>query len=240
MKTLLRLAVFGTLLLSPVTATVSAGGSTPNANALLVRALADARKFQSYELRGSFTVSKKHASLVAFQTATVEESLSSVQGIGTEFIVQPTAFARAYVRVTSIAGLIDFLGIKATKAFEVGAWYVLTPSDPRYSQTANTGPTTVLTQFTVGSKSFGRGGHYEGVVTLRGTRVIKLGVTSSMFSPNNNLVPLTLYVTDSAHSLPFAAAAHITGVPVPVISYFSHWGHVAPIKIPATQTALPN
>jgi hypothetical protein len=239
MKTLLRFAVFGTFLLSSLVGTISAGGSTPNGHALLVRALADARKFQSYELRGSFSVSGKRASLVAFQTATVEESLSTVQGIGTEFLVQPTAFARAYLRVTTVRGLIDFLGIKATKPSEVGVWYYLTPADSRYSEQANTGPTTTLTQFIVGPKAFGRFGRYEGVVTLRGTRVIKLGVTSSMFSPNNNLVPLTLYVTDSAHSLPFAATARISGVPVAVTSYFSHWGHVPPIKIPATQTPLP-
>jgi hypothetical protein len=78
------------------------------------------------------------------------------------------------------------------------------------------------------------------VVTLRGTRVIKLAVTSSMFSPNNNLVPMTLYVTDSATPMPFAATANITGVSKPVISYFSDWGHVAKIAIPAARTALPH
>jgi hypothetical protein len=61
-----------------------------------------------------------------------------------------------------------------------------------------------------------------------------------MFSPNNTLVPMTLYATDSTTSMPFAATANITGVPVPVTNYFSDWGHVAPIKIPAAKTALPN
>jgi hypothetical protein len=131
------------------------------------------------------------------------------------------------------------LSIKATKTSEVGVWYFMTPSDSRYADQANTGPTTVAAQFIVGPKSFGRAGKYVSVVTLRGTRVIKLAVTSSMFSPNNTLVPLTLYVTDSARPLPFAATAKITGAPVPVTSYFSDWGHVAPIRIPVAKTALP-
>src|ERR1019366_7845336 len=54
------------------------------------------------------------------------------------------------------------------------------------------------------------------VVTLRGTRVIKLVVTLSIFSPNNTLVPMTLYVTDSATPMPFAATVNITGAPAPV------------------------
>ena len=224
---------------SPLLGTLSAGGSTPNAEATLVRALADASKFQSYKLQGSFTASRKHATLVALQTANGEESIDSIQGIGTEFLIQPTAFARAYLRVTTVESLIDFLGIKATKPSEVGVWYSLTPSDSRYSEQANTGPTTVATQFLVGPRSFGRAGTYESVVTLRGTKVIKLAVTSSMFSPNNTLVPLTLYVTDSTRPLPFAATAKISGVPVPITSYFSDWGHVAPITIPAAKTALP-
>jgi hypothetical protein len=239
MKKYLRIAIFGTILASPLVGTLAAGGSTPNGEATLVRALADASKYQSYELRGSFTVSGKHATLLGFQTATASESLTTIQGVGTEYLVQPTAFAKVYVRTNTVAGLIDFLSIKATKPSEVNVWYYLTPSDPRYTDQANTGPTTVATQFMVGPKSFGRAGKYESVVTLRGTKVIKLAVTSSMFSPNNTLVPLTLYVTDTARPLPFAAAAKITGVPVPVVSYFSNWGHVKPIKIPAAKTALP-
>ena len=220
--------------------TPSAGAATPNGEAVLVHALAEARKFQSYELRGSFAVSGKHASLVALQTASAEESLSTIQGVRTEFLVQPTAFAEVYVRTNTVQGLIDFLGIKATKTSEVNVWYYMTPSDSRYADQANTGPATVATQFVVGPKSFGRAGKYESVVTLRDTRVIKLAVTSSMFSPNNALVPMTLYVTDSTTPTPFVATADITGVPVPVMNYLSDWGHVAPIKIPAAKTALPN
>jgi hypothetical protein len=103
--------------------TPSAGAATPNGEAVLVHAVADARKFQSYELRGSFAVSGKHASLVALQTASAEESLSTIQGVGTEFLVQPTAFAEVYVRTNTVRGLIDFLGIKATKTSEVNVWY---------------------------------------------------------------------------------------------------------------------
>jgi hypothetical protein len=240
MKIVLRLAVLGTILASPMASVLPVGAATPNGEAVLVRALADARKFQSYELRGSFTVSGKRASLVATQTANVEESISTVQGVGTEVLVQPTAFAEVYVKTNTVEGLINFLGIKATKISELNVWYYLKPSDARYDEQANTGPTTVATQFVVGSKSFGRAGKYESVVTLRGTRVIKLAVTSSLFSSNNTLVPMTMYVTDSTTPLPFAATADVTGVPVPVVSYFSHWGHVASIKIPAARTALPN
>lgn len=239
MKCSLRMCVLATFLLSPLIGTISSGATTPDGQAVLVRALADASKFQSYELHGSFTVSGKHASLVEYQTASAEESSTTIQGIGTESLVQPTAFARVYVKVNTVSGLIDFLSIKATKPSEVNVWYLLTPSDSRYDDQANTGPATVATQFLVGPKSFGRAGKYVSVVTLRGTRVIKLAVTSSMFSPNNTLVPLTLYVTDSARPLPFAATASIAGVSTPVTSYFTNWGHVAPIRIPATSTALP-
>jgi hypothetical protein len=240
MKIFLRLVVLGTVLASPLMGTISTGAATPNGETVLVHALADARKFQSYELRGSFTVSGKHASLVAWQTVSAEKSSTTIQGVGTEYLVQPTAFAEVYVRTNTIEGLINFLGIKATKPSEINVWYYLTPSDARYDDQANTGPTTVTAQFVVGPKSFGRAGKYESVVTLRGTRVIKLAVTSSMFSPNNTLVPMTLYVTDSTTPLPFAATANISGVAKPVISYFSDWGHVAPIEIPAAKTALPN
>ncbi|MGD0056181.1 MAG: hypothetical protein ABSC34_12190, partial [Acidimicrobiales bacterium] len=197
MKNMLRITVLGSILAPSFIGVLSSGAATPKGEAILVHALADARNFQSYELRGSFTVSGKHASLVAFQTATAEESISSIQGLGTVYLVQPTAFAEVYVRTNTVSGLINFLGIKATKTSELNVWYYLTPSDSRYDEQANTGPTTVATQFTVGSKAFGRAGTYVNVVTLRGTRVIKLAVTSSMFSPNNNLVPMTLYVTDS-------------------------------------------
>ena len=50
---------------------------------------------------------------------------------------------------------------------------------------------------------------------------------------------MTLYVTDPTTPMPFDATADITGAPVPVTSYFSDWDHVAPIKIPAAKTALP-
>jgi hypothetical protein len=122
MKKYLRIAVLGTILASPFAGTLSAGGSTPNGEATLVRALADASKYQSYELRGSFTVSGKHASLVAFQTANAEESLTTIQGVGTESLVQPTAFAKVYVKTNTVQGLIDFLSIKATMTSEVNVW----------------------------------------------------------------------------------------------------------------------
>jgi hypothetical protein len=240
MKKSIRFALLGTLLVAPLLATLSSAASTPDGNAILVHALADASRFQSYELRGSFVASGEHASLVAYQTAAAEESLSTIQGIGTETLVQPTAFAKVYVRTNTVRGLIDFLSIKSTRTSEVNVWYYMTPSDSRYADQANTGPTTVATQFMVGPKSFGRAGKYVSVVTLRGTKVIKLSVTSSMFSPNNSLTPLTLYVTDSAQPMPFAATAKISGIPVPVTSYFSDWGTVAPIRIPAATTALPN
>jgi hypothetical protein len=50
--------------------------------------------------------------------------------------------------------------------------------------------------------------------------------------PDDALVP------DTAQRLPFVATAKFVGVTTPVTSYFSKWGHVAPIKVPAAKTAL--
>jgi hypothetical protein len=239
MKIFLRIAVLGALVFAPLLGSLAAGSATPNAHDLLAAALANARKNSSYELYSAFAASGSPSSMTDFVTTTAQETIDTEQETGTAFFVQPTHAHRLFFRATTVHALLLFLNVSAPRASEVGRWFYVASSDKRYKKLVATGPQTVATQFVFGPHTFGSTAKYEGVVTLRGTKVIKLGITSSMDSPTNALIPTVLYITDSDRPMPYATVGKIGGIPSRVTSYFSRWDTVPAIHIPGSNEVLP-
>jgi hypothetical protein len=239
MKLSLKVVAVGAIVFSPMLAPLAGGGATPNGHDLLVAALKDASKNSSYEEFGAFRASGSPSSMTVLVTKTGQETIDNEQETGTVFLVEPTDAHRLFFRATTVHALLLFLSVHAPRASLVNRWLYLDPSDQRYKTWASSGPRTVATQFVIGPRTFGSSAKYEGVTTLKGTRVVKLGVTSSWMSPTNALIPMVLYVTDTHQPLPFAVVGKLGDIPAPVTSYFSRWSAVPPIRIPRSNEVLP-
>jgi hypothetical protein len=238
MKVSLRFVALGALVLTPLLGPLAAGSATSSGHALLAAALTDARKYPSYETYSAFTASGSPSSITYFVTTKAQKDIDTEQETGTVFIVQPTDVHRLFFRATTVHALLLFLNVSAPTGSEVGRWFYLDSSDQRYQKLAPSGPQTVATQFVIGPRAFGSAATYEGVTTLRGSKVIKLGVTSSMMSPTNALIPMVLYVTDSDRRMASATVGNIGDIPSPVTSYFSEWGTVPAIHIPSSDVTI--
>jgi hypothetical protein len=235
----LGVAVLGTLVLTVLRGPLPAGSAAPNGHDLLVAALTNARKNSSYELYSAFTASGSPSSMTYFVTATGQETVDSEQETGTVFFLQPSDAHRVFIRATTVHALLIFLSVRAPRASEVNRWFYLAPSDKRYTSMTASGPRTIATQFVIGPHTFGSAAKYEGVTSLRGTKVIKLGVNSSMMSPTNALVPTVLYITDSSRPLPYAIEGKINGISSTVTSYFLRWDSVPKLHVPSSHDVLP-
>ena len=126
--------------------------------------------------------------------------------------------------------------MKAPTAAEVGVWYKVPKSDPRYNSISSPGGAqTVAQSFSFSAVGWSRSATYEGTTVLHGIHVIKLESGSNLFVTGSGFGKTTLYVTDSTRPLPFAMSgpAGTTG-----LLYFSGWGSTT-VEIPTASADLP-
>ncbi len=211
--------------------------STPNALSILTKALRDGSRERSVTLSGAFTESGATVSLDGGFDAAANGGITTVPGVGSEDEVQPIGKNYCFVKATSIAALHNDLNVKKPTAAEVGVWYEVTSSDPRYVEIASpSAPQTVAQLFSFSPSAWKRSAVYEGATVLRGVHVIKLASASDLFVNGSGYAAMTLYVTDSSSPLPFAISGP-TGTSG--LAYFTRWGSTS-VAIPNTSLKLPS
>src|ERR1700677_2987770 len=212
-----------------------AGASTPNALSILTKALTDGSHESSMTITGSFVTSGFDAS-VNGGFAAAEGGVTTVAGTGSEDIVGPVGKNYCFVKASSLAVLKSEFEVKNPTAAEIGVWFKLPSSDPRFAEidSAN-GAQTVAESFSFSAVGWKRAATYEGTAVLRGVHVIKLESASNLFVTGSGFGKTTLYVTNTSHSLPFAMSGPVgtTG-----LVYFSKWGTTT-VTIPTASSDLP-
>lgn len=212
------------------------GASTPNALAILTKALSDGAHESSMTISGTFVAPGFKASLDGGFTPLAQGGVTTLDGTGSTDIIGPAGKNYCYVKGSSLAALKSELDVKSPTAAEIGVWYKLPASDPRYASIDGpTGAQTVAQSFSFSPVGWKRAATYEGTTVLRGVRVIKLESASDLFVTGSGFAKTTIYVTDTSHSLPFAMSGPLgtTG-----LVYFSKWGMTV-VPIPSASTDLP-
>lgn len=231
-----RTIVMALCLTAPVV-TSSVGAATPNALAILTKALGDGSREANVTLSGTLTASGSTLSLNGGFAARVNGGTTTVSGIGTEDEVQPIGENYCFVKASSIAVLHSELEVKKPTAAEVGVWYEVPSSDPRYVSIASPGGAQSIAQvFSFSSIGWKRSAVYEGTLVLHGVRVIELTGASNLFASGSGFVEMTMDVTDTSKPLPFA----ISGPPgTDGLLYFSKWDATS-VAIPTARAKLPS
>lgn len=233
-RTITRSVLAALALALPLVAT-SAAASTPDAKAVLTQAITDAAHATSLAMAGSFSTPGHTFRLDGGFTSTSTGGVTTLSGEGSEYEVG-TSSGSCFVKATTLAILSNFLGVKSPTVGELNTWYLVPKSDTRYVGIASPkSAQTVAQLFSFSPIGWSRSATYEGTVVVKGVRVIKLGTASNAFASGSGLEKTTLYVTDTAHPLPFAMAGP-TGVTG--LLYFSGWGDTK-VTIPSTRTVLP-
>ena len=215
---------------------VSSGAAAITARVLLATALADGARQTSMTMSGKVVASGLTVGLNGRFTSSGSGGATYESGVGAEDIVEPLATSYCFVRASFLAILKDVLGVKTPTASEIGVWYKLSSSDPRFASIASLGGArTVAQMFSFSPVGWSRSAKYEGTIVIKGVRMIKLGASSNAFVTGSSLAPTTLYVTDTSTPLPFAMSGPVgsTG-----LIYFSGWG-TTKILIPSAKSNLP-
>lgn len=215
---------------------VNAGASTPNGLSILTRALSDGSHKSSMTISGTFSGLGIKASVNGGFTSAAEGGVTSLSGVGSEDIIQPLGKSYYYVKASALAVLKNEFDVTAPTTAEVGVWYEVPKSDPRYDS-INTpgGAQTVVQAFSFSTVGWSKTATYEGTAVLKGVRVIKLESGSNLFVTGSGFGKTTLYVTDSSDPLPFAMSgpAGTTG-----LLYFRKWNDTT-VTIPIAAAELP-
>ncbi len=229
-----RSAVIVLILAAPFVST-TAGASTPNPLSILTKALSDGSHESSMTISATFTGSGINASLVGGFSSKGNGGVTTLPGVGSEDIVTPVGKSYCFVKASTLAVLSEILDVKTPTASEVGVWYEVPKSDPRYTSIASSGAQTVAESFSFTPVGWSRKATYGGTTVLRGVRVIKLEAASNLFASGSGFGKSTLYVTDTSNSLPFAMSgpAGTSG-----LVYFSKWGTTS-VVFPTTTADLP-
>jgi hypothetical protein len=212
------------------------GASTPNGLTILTKALTDGSHESSMTITGSFVASGFKASVDGGFAAAAEGGVTTVAGTGSEDIVGPVGKNYCFVKASSLAVLKSEFEVKNPTAAEIGVWYKLPSSDPRFAEIDSaSGAQTVAESFSFSAIGWKRAATYEGTAVLRGVHVIKLESASNLFVSASGFGKTTLYVTNTSHSLPFAMSGPVgtTG-----LVYFSKWGTTT-VAIPSASSDLP-
>jgi hypothetical protein len=156
-------------------------------------------------------------------------------GIGSADLIAPNAGNYSYVKASSLSILKNVFEVKEPTSSEIGIWYKVTKSDPRYNFINPPGGADTIAQaFSYSPVGWSRAATYDGTTTLRGVRVFKLSAASNIWV-EKGFGKLVLYVTDNSHPLPFAT----TGPPGSTgLCYFSKWGSTR-VVVPTPATSLP-
>jgi len=227
------IALLGSL---TVIVATNSGAATPNGNAILAQALADASHKTSMTISGTLTGSGNAVSISGGFTPTASGGVTTEQGLGSSEEIQPNGAHFAFVKASSIAALGTILEVKHPTSNEINVWYRLTSKDPRFADIVGNGAETVAETFSFSPIGWSRSATYESTVVLKGVRVIKLKAASNLFVQNKGFGMETLYVTDTSHPLPFAMTGPVGSSG---LIYFSAWDSTT-IAIPSAKADLPN
>jgi hypothetical protein len=187
-------------------------------------------------ISGSFSESGTNASIEGGYAPRAAGGVESLSGVGTEDIIEPTGKSFCFVRATSLAILKNALEVKAPTTAEIGVWYKVTSQDSRYNFIANPGGAQNVEQtFSFSPIGWSHAATYGGTTRLKGVRVIKLGAASNFWVTGKGYAKITLYVTDTAHPLPFAMSGP-TGTTG--LIYISKW-NATTVSIPRSKVDLP-
>ncbi len=223
------------LALSAPLFSVNSAASSPNAKPILTQALTDAAHESSFTVDGNIQRSGQSEKFIAGFDSVAQGGPITFPGIGTADLVGPNVGNYFFVKASSFVILNKVFEVKAPTSAEIGVWYKVTKSDPRYdSINPPGGADTVAQFFSYSPVGWSRSTSYEGTATLRGVKVIKLSAASN-FWIDKGFGEVTLYVTDVTDPLPFAISgpSGTSG-----LSYFSKWG-TTKVAIPVTDTSLP-
>jgi hypothetical protein len=222
-------------ILFPLMAT-GAGASAPNAKTILTTALHNASEERSMTISGQFSESGSQATIEGGYAPAGAGGIESLSGEGTEDIIEPTGAKYCFVKATSLAVLKNALEVKTPTNAEIGVWYKVTSTDPRYNFIASpSGAQNIAQTFSFSSVGWSHAATYEGTTRIKGVRVIKLEGASNFWVTGKGFAKITLYVTDAAHSLPYA----ISGPPGTAgLVYFTKW-NATTVIIPSSNVDLP-
>jgi hypothetical protein len=215
---------------------ISAGASTLNAKAILAKALADGARQSNVTVSGSVVDSGVTVTLNGGFSSVSDGGATTVSGVGTNYQITKVGAAQCFVKATTLTALKQALSVKSPVVSEIGVWYVVKKIDSRYQSICSPGGAqTVAQTFSFSPIGWSKKATYEGIVTLKGVRTIKLLAASNLFVDGSGFQKTTLYVTDTAKPLPFAITGPVgsTG-----LLYFTKWSSTI-ISIPTTSTELP-
>lgn len=222
------------LLLAPLLAATS-DAATSNATSILTQTLADAAPQTSVTVAGRFTGGGVTVTTSLGIDANAQGGPTTFAPLGSEDLILPNVGKYFYVKGGSLGILHEILDVKAPTASEIGVWYKVTSSDPRYN-TINPpgGAQNIKQMFSYSPVGFSRAVTYGGTSVVKGVKVIKL-VTASNMWVNKGFGRVILYVTDENRPMPFAisAPAGTKG-----LLYFSKWG-TTKVVLPTSNIALP-
>jgi hypothetical protein len=223
------------LSLSTVLAATSVGATTPNGNVMLAQSFAYASRQTSVTISGSLSGPGVNMRIIGEYTPKGSEGVSTVQGVGSSVDVQPNGATFGYVKATSVAALGQLLEVANPRSSEVNVWYKVTNKDPRFDDFFG-GASTVAQTFSFSSIGWLRTANYEGTSVIKGVPVYMLVAASHLFIDKNGYNEETLYLSESANSLPIAMTGPIgaTG-----LIYFSKWDATT-LSIPKATTTLPH
>jgi hypothetical protein len=207
----------------------------PNGNAILTESFALASHKTSMTISGTLLGSGATLSILGAYTPRASGGATTVKGVGFSDEVQPNGAKYGYVKANSVAALGKQLEITNPKSSEINVWYKVTSKDPRFAGFFG-GADTVAQTFSFGPIGWIRSATYESTTVLNGVQVYMLIAASHLFAAKSGYNETTLYVTDSAHPLPYAMTGPIgtTG-----LIYFSKWNSTT-LAIPKATTALPH
>ena len=227
-------AICACALVWPLLAT-SSNASTANAKSILTDTLSDAAPQTSMTIAGTFTGGGVTATVNIGIDASAQGGLTVFAPLGSEDLVAPTVGNYFFVKASSLGILKDILEVKSPTKAEIGVWYKVSSSDPRYDAINGQGGAQNVAQFFSYSKvGWSRSVSYGGTSVLKGVRVVELIGASNMWA-NKGFARELLYVTDVPHPLPFAVSgpAGTKG-----LLYFSKWGSTK-VVIPSSNESLP-
>lgn len=230
------IATFAACVLVGSLIATSSDASTANAKSILTQTLTDAAPQTSMTVAGTFSGGGVTATVNIGIDASAQGGLTVFAPLGSEDLVAPTVGNYFFVKASSLAILKEILEVKSPTRAEIGVWYKVSSSDPRYAAINGQGGAQNVAQFFSYSKvGWSRSVSYGGTTVLRGVRVVKLIGASNMWV-NKGFGRELLYVTDVPHPFPFAVSgpAGTTG-----LLYFSKWGSTK-VVIPSSNESLPH
>jgi hypothetical protein len=187
-------------------------------------------------LTGFLSESGIKAELDLRYTTLGSESVQTISGVGTEYLVVPRGGNACFVKGTSLGVLSSALEVKNPKSSEIGVWFEVKRSDSRFNYIASpNGAQNISETFSFSPIGWSKNAIYKGETTLRGTRVLKLSASSNLWVTGSGFGELSIFINANKLSLPLAISGP-TGTSG--LLYFGRWNSTK-IIIPKARQGLP-